>query len=461
MSGNKRWIPHNDFFSLKNLKYIRDITWSPHCAECTLIKNIHFLGNSTINNESIGSCHVTLDTFFLHHNEVIYHRAYNFVKLGFSPQCLCTSIECRVNEIQYPYFKQLYSTPQKLFYVQYVLGFLVLVINLIIVFVVVCSKTLHRNASFVLICSMSLSDVLVGIYTLGIAHFNPFKATTVTPDELMRNDNAACPYLGFVFTTGQTTTVFTSLFLTIERYLAIIRCIRPRQKLELHHSVGISLVIWLVGILYAFLPIFGVKELQYHKWFQCTMPFHKSSKIDDTSMATLVIVTGFVMIYVASVALYLYIYFVFCKSTAHLAIRREARLAKRLSLVVGTNFFFFVVPTVLFLVYVYRFMDVLTDMAATFSSLQGFIILGSWVPVTILGINSLINPFIYAFRHQKFRREIGRVCRRLDKYFGEVVTQEEINSPHHQHHHQVIALKMREIENEQRPYLMRRRDIEL
>ncbi|KAK3736476.1 hypothetical protein QZH41_005830 [Actinostola sp. cb2023] len=465
MSGNKRWIPNDDILRLPSLKEIHGVTWSSHCVECTLLKTAdkpksNFTVNATMEE---ASCQVTLDTFFLHHEEVSYDRAYKFVKLGFSPQCLCTSHDCQDNEIRYPYFKQLYSVPKRLFYIQYVLGFLVLIINLVIVLVVFSSKALRCNASFILICSMSVSDVFVGIYTIGIAFFNPFKASTVTPTELMENDNAACPYLGFVFTTGQTTAVFTSLFLTVERYIAIIRCLRPRQKLGLRYSVGISLVIWVVGILYALLPIFGVNQLQYHKWFQCTMPFHKSSVMDDTSLVTLVIVIGFVMVYVASVALYLYIYFVFCKSTAHLAIRREARLAKRLSLVVGTNFFFFVVPTVLFLVYVYRFMDVLTDVGATFSSLQGFIIMGSWVPVTLLGVSSLLNPFMYAFRHQKFRVEIGKVCRRLDKYFGEVITQEEINSPHHHHHHQEMMLRKKEREdiNEQRPHLMRRHDIEL
>jgi hypothetical protein len=194
-------------------------------------------------------------------------------------------------------------------------------------------------------------------------------------------------------------------------------------------TLVLSAIIWLLGIVYALLPILGVKELQYHKWFQCTMPFHRSTGVlDDTSTVTLVIAIAFVVVYVASVALYLYIYFFFCKSTAHLAIRREARLAKRLSLVVCTNFLFFVAPTVLFLYYVYRFMDVLFEVSETLASLQGFIIMGTWVPVTLLGVNSLLNPFVYAFRHQKFRREITRICRRLDKYFGQtVVTQGELN----------------------------------
>lgn len=391
------------------------MTWSRSCRDCDLIKVVTedtvTSVNESIDDLDMQVCRIALG-FFIHHDEVDYGHSYDFVKLGFSPQCLCNSMDCYTHEVTYPYFKELNDLPKKLFYFQYLLGFLLVCINMVIVVVVLHTRSLRTSASFILICSMALSDTLIGMYTIGIAIFNPFTAVTVTPIEMMQNDNSACPYLGFVFTTGQTTTVLTSLVLTIERYLAIVHCDKPAMRMTAKFTLLLSLAIWLVGALFALLPSFGVKEMQYHKWFQCTMPFHKSpGTLEDTSTITLLIAVGFVLIYLASIALYFRIFMFVRAARANFSVgvQREARLAKRIAVVVGTNLFFFVVPTVLFLVYVYRFTSILMDVTESLASFQGFIIACSWLPVTLLGINSLLNPILYAFRHQRFKKEIRRL----------------------------------------------------
>ena len=216
--------------------------------------------------------------------------------------------------------------------------------------------------------------------------------------------------------------------MTVERYLAIVHCDRPSLRMNTKITFILTTVIWVFGVVYAVLPLLGVQELQYHKWFQCTMPFHKSTDVlDDTSTVTLVVAIGFVLVYLASVALYvrIYIYVRTASANFSVGVRREARLAKRIALVVCTNFIFFVVPTILFLVYVYRFMKVLFDVGSTFLSLRGFIVMGSWVPVTLLGLNSLLNPILYAFRHQKFQREINRFSRHLNNNFRDSLISQE------------------------------------
>lgn len=418
VTGNNNWIPDMNFLRLKNLKTIEGVTWSELCKECNLIKTTNEKDDKAT-NQSLDEpfvCHVGID-FFIHHKEVTYGYAYKVVKLGYSPQCLCQSMECVKNEITYPYMRQLYDVPKKLFYFQYILGSFLLCINMIIVVVVLSTRGLRTSASFILICSMAMSDTLIGVYTIGIAIFNPFNKVTVTPIEMMKNDTKACPYLGFVFTTGQTTTVLTSLVLTVERYLAIVHCDKPGYRMTAKFTLGLSIVIWLVGFLYALLPSLGVKAMQYHKWFQCTMPFHKSSGTpEDTSTVTLIIAIGFVLIYLASIAFYvrIYIYVRTASANFSVGVQREARLAKRIAIVVCTNFVFFVAPVVMFLVYVYRFTEALMDITS-FSSFRGFVISGSWLPVTLLGINSLINPILYAFRHQRFQKEIRRLSKRMNR----------------------------------------------
>ena len=162
------------------------------CGDCTLLKTVkgkeedEIEGMSDANDTISMACDVTLDTFFIHHQEVTYGKAYEFVKLGFSPQCLCNSHECFNEEITHVYFQQLNDLPKKLFYTQYVLGAILLVINLTIVVFVLIARTLRTNASFILICSLAMSDVLIGLYTVGIAVFNPFTESTITPNQMMK-----------------------------------------------------------------------------------------------------------------------------------------------------------------------------------------------------------------------------------------------------------------------------------
>lgn len=418
-TGNKHWIPDVKILNLKKLRKVQGVTWSEFCKDCDLIKtaNIKKDKPSNLTLKETFECPVRVN-FFVHDDEVTYTGyAYKVVKLGYSPQCLCQSTECANHEITYPYFRKLNELPKKLFYFQYILGSFLLCINLVIVVVVLSTRGLRTSASFILICSMAMSDTLIGVYTIGIAIFNPFTKVTVTPIEMINNDSHACPYLGFVFTTGQTTTVLTSLVLTVERYLAIVHCDKPAYRMTAKFTLGLSIAIWLLGILYALLPNVGVQAIHYHKWFQCTMPFHEASgSLEDTSTVTLIIAIGFVLIYLASIAFYIRIYIYVRTASANFSVgvQREARLAKRIAIVVCTNFVFFVAPTVLFLVYVYRFTKVLMSMES-FSSLRGFVITGSWLPVTLLGINSLLNPILYACRHQRFQKEIRRLSKKLNR----------------------------------------------
>ncbi|XP_032220107.1 apelin receptor A isoform X2 [Nematostella vectensis] len=422
--GNRNYSPDTSILKLCNLRELQGVSWSMHCKDCTLAKftedarNMTRIKNMTDDDMGDAICVMEKDEFL--HNDVIkYGKTFEYVKLGFTPQCICEGDEeCYNHEIQFPYFEHLYEVPRSLFHIQYGIGSIILVLNIVIVILIIFCPSLRNSTSFILICSMALSDALVGVYTIMIAIHNPFHDTTVTPNELLMNNIKVCPNIGVVFTTAQVTTVFTSFFLTLERYLAIVHCDNPTARLSSKLSLRLSILVWLIAITFAMLPIFGVQGLQYHKWFQCTMPFHKGSYITDTSTVTLAVGVLCVMIYLTSVGLYVRIYVFVQKASSQLGVKREARLAKRISLMVLTNFFFFVTPMILFLIYVYRFVDLMLDAAVTLNSLRAFFVMGSWIPVTLLGLSSLINPFLYAFRHQKFQREATRLGRNISCNIG-------------------------------------------
>ena len=418
------------------LEEVQGVTWSQHCVACDLIKtseNETFFSDQEMGDEKEGSgngfsgegdyedipCHVTLKEFYPYPDEVNYGVSAQFVKQGFSPQCFCdTFSDCSKNEVINTFLRQLYHVPRKLFFSQYASGALIIFLNLIVLVVIVSSKILRNNISFILVGSMSLSDLLIGVYCVMIAKHNLFSnSDEVIPRVIMESDSSICNYIGMIFTTGQITAVINSLLLTLERYLVIVHFQGCRGKLHKRTLFVILSLVWIAAIIFASLPLLGVKRLNYHKWFQCTMPFHTGKGIVETSDVTLSISAIFVFLYLISLGLYVLIFCHVRKSSIQFGIKREARLARKIATLVSSNFILFTLPTVLLLVYVYSFSDFLLDMVKSFSSMRSFLIVGSWVPVTCFSLNSLVNPFLYPFRHSRFKKEMGTFRSRLGNRF--------------------------------------------
>lgn len=429
MNGNDDWIPSQRLLKLPMLKRILGVTWSKHCSTCDLIKA--FENETHLDDDEMGdeddsgdgisgeddedrTCYVTLNDYYYHPKEVEYGVSARFVKQGFSPQCFCDHhSECYNYDVTVPYLIQLYSIPRKLFLSQYALGGLIIVLNLIVLVVIISSKLLRNNVSFILVGSVALSDLLIGVHGVAIAKNNLFSGSYhVKPRAIMDNDTSICTYMGMIFTVGQVTAVINSLMLTIERYLVIVYFQRCRGKMKKRTLITVLSFVWIVAIVFASLPLLGVKSLNYHKWFQCTMPFHTGKALLETSNVTLSISGIFVFLYLISLGLYVLIFCYARKSSVQFGIKREARLARKIAVLVSSNFILFTLPTILLLVYVYSFRDVL-DMAKSFSSMRSLFIAGGWLPVTCFNLNSLVNPFLYPFRHSRFKKEIRSLHSRL------------------------------------------------
>lgn len=61
--------------------------------------------------------------------EIEYGRSLLFVKRGFSPQCLCESDNCVAEDIYLPYDLTLNTLPRKLFYTEYILGAIAIILK--------------------------------------------------------------------------------------------------------------------------------------------------------------------------------------------------------------------------------------------------------------------------------------------------------------------------------------------
>lgn len=148
------------------------------------------------------------------------------------------------------------------------------------------------------------------------------------------------------------------------------------------------------------------------------MPFVNGPDQQDTSEAGLAVAALLVLFYVISIALYFHIFLHVRKAGMSAGVKRKATLAKNISIMVFTNFIFFISPMVCTLLFVYRSEQLSKAFSInTLRSLKTYFIMLSWAPVVFISFNSCLNPCLCAFRHPKFRKEIKVYVEKLQCSF--------------------------------------------
>lgn len=389
---------------LRSLVVIDGVTWSSECQECSLLRTERFVERG----EEI--CEFTLDDYSFP-EEVHYGLSLSFVKLGFSPQCFCDEDKqsCIISDLAKPYDLQLNTLPRQLFYVEYFLGSLALVLNLIIVITMATSRPLRKTSSFLAVGNIALCDTLTGVYSILIARFTVYEFI-VNEDKYPGMDvfvNTYCTCMGVLFTTAQINAVLSSFLLTLERYLAIVHCMNPAIRLRRKGSLVCLLSFWIVAVAYSVLPVFRVAGLRYHGEFTCMLPFLNGDEETDTSIFGLTVAVLLVVLYIVSLVLYIPIFRFVKKAGQNAGVQRKAAIAKKMAIMVVTNLLFFILPMVFTLLFVSSVLKKLAEVfkVNTLAKAQVYFIIFSWVPVVLLTINSCLNPFLCAFRHPKFQEE--------------------------------------------------------
>ena len=108
-----------------------------------------------------------------------------------------------------------------------------------------------------------------------------------------------------------------------------------------------------------------------------------------------------VFIYFVVVLLYLHIFIVVRKSARNLGVRRESRLAKRISVIVLTSLVFFAAPNFSLAWFTFWGGGVFDDARFNRTLLW-------WLPPVCLVTNACLNPCLFAFKNDKFLKAVRK-----------------------------------------------------
>ena len=289
--------------------------------------------------------------------------------------------------------------------IEYTIGFLAITLNITVITVILASKILRGKASFLAVGHLALCDVLMGCFIIMAA-----TGHEIDHDPSFRRWRAeVCPFYRTVFVLSQTMGAATSALVTIERYLAIVHA--------MNHSLRVTPVIaaiflacsWMFAATMA--TLIQVIDKQYVRDNAMCILVQDLVHLAGTKQKILYthgLVLALVSLYIVMMALYIHLYLVVKKTAQNAGVRREGKLAKRIGLIVFSNFIFFVVPNLIIVIFT-------TLVPFDFSSNHAIeiFIVKVWIPPVCMALNACINPFLFAFRNHMFVNSLKELlCRR-------------------------------------------------
>ena len=360
-------------------------------------------------------------------------------------QCYCNPNDC-VTEQGLERLPSLFQLLCSLFNSLFFIGTVAIILNITIILVILTSKILRKLPSMILVFNMAVCDFLVIVFCILIAFYNPFSKS----DETFQIDFVKHKIRGFqswklpvtvcrsnifIFTVAQSVSVINSLFLTVEKYLVIVYSMKPGRRMTKKLTLIFLYITWFASIAYSIDAVFNLSDEEENfnnnefNYFYCSVSGHHVHQIPVKSLGEpismpfpLSIFSGVLhaFLFLCTIPLYIHIFIVVRKSSTQLGIRREGVLARKLALLVFTNFLFSVVPfsaapglssrTLLRL-------DFFNFLTKTYSSFRAYLICFVWLPVMLLCLNSCLNPLMYAFRHHRFKTKFRQTVTKVIEIF--------------------------------------------
>ncbi|XP_022795589.1 uncharacterized protein LOC111334161 [Stylophora pistillata] len=212
-----------------------------------------------------------------------------------------------------------------------------------------------------------------------------------------------CSYFRFLFILAEVNGGLTSLLMTIERYVAIVFCMKPDIRLR-YKAIRITLpLIWIAGVTAATLA--QILDLRHDVKPGKMCLFYRNSDKVSSFFINEIVMLFLVFIYLLVVFFYLHIFIVVRRSARKAGARRESQLAKRICLIVLSSFVFFAAPNFTLAWFIINGGAVFEDGRMNRTLLW-------WLPPVCLVVNACLNPLIFAFKNDKFTSSLKTIASR-------------------------------------------------
>ena len=390
---NEIFVPPEHVLQAPNLRYITGVTWSTACINGTFLKNKTHV-NVTRFRE--GFYDIYPESRCRGSRYVVSTVSRKFAEHGF----LAVYDEtCFASEMTLIPMHRCYDSANRVLYAEYFLTPLIIILNLTVFVTTVTTKALRKLPTMLLVANLAMSDFFVGVYSLAIT----LSRHGFSYPNFVEVMNHLCPALGFLWVLGQFAAALSSVLLTTERYGAIIFSMRPSISLTTRICLYSALVSWTIALLMASLPLFRVGT--YTTTTFC-IPIQPVKGIPHSFAYSTSLVAIGVLLYTITLPMYVHIFIHVRKSGKQMGIKRDGKLAKKISILVISNLTFFLLPVIVGLLWLFT---------QTFNnvSLQTREILVGSLTTVCFSINSFLDPLLYAFRDRRFRLTIKQRCYRL------------------------------------------------
>ncbi|XP_068689088.1 probable glycoprotein hormone G-protein coupled receptor isoform X2 [Montipora foliosa] len=250
----------------------------------------------------------------------------------------------------------------------------------------------------ILMCNLAFANLCMGLFLCMLVIADRYSLGEYQNFAYRWQYLTGCKVAGFVSIFSTELAVFVLTIITVERYFTIVHPLQREKHLSIKQIVALIAIGWIFSITLAALPLLQVGVSSYKKVAIC-LPFDVESTLSKIYVTLLLATNGLAFFFV-----------LFCYGRMYCSLglsgagdsghRDETRVAKRMAMLVITNFACWFPIALLSLIAIYG------KTLINVRTAQFFL-------VFVYPINSFTNPYLYAMGTKRFQLDALEIISRL------------------------------------------------
>lgn len=269
--------------------------------------------------------------------------------------------------------------------------------NSVKMFVLVMNKRKITIAK-ILMCNLAMANLCMGLFLCMLASADLYSLGVYQNFAVRWQYRVGCRIAGFTSIFSTELSVFVLTVITVERYYTIVHPLKPNKHLRINQIIILMVLGWVFSLTMAVLPLLPYGVSSYQKVAIC-LPFEVESTGSKTYVTCLLATNGLAFFFV-----------LFCYGRMYCSLggagsgdsinRVERRVAKRMAMLVITNFACW-------------FPIALVSLIAIYGTTLIGIPAAQFFLVFVYPINSFTNPYLYAIGTKHFQLDALEIIERL------------------------------------------------